>query len=532
MINQTKAEGIAVLTACDIDQKACEMPEEGHGAFTWFFCKGLQGVADTNGDERLSLSEVYAFTRQQVSEWVSKLPGGQQEPKLFASDDMSANITLAYAKGRPTSLLGAGLRRKTGGSQPMSPLVITRKPEDTARVTIELSPQGTIVHVDDHPVASVDGGRTVSFEVAVGDHLISAEKKGFLATSRMVNNMKGDLKGRIKLAEMEEMDVIQSLPRPGRAEGEIIIGHVRGEVAGGWLRVIQMDSSTGKMKSRLINPRRIVKHERKAVPKPDQRSYIYLGTHVPPEGALIFDGEAFASAIAAPLAGRGALNMKAVQSRLARDYADVRTTGQMLVWRFPTQTMGALSATGSIAVLSRDEMTAPGVLMRLEGDLWTAVDRIKTVSTAINRATHEIVYAAGEHYAHKAGMVHRMQWSIPEAYQWTLYVPQTQVLAASCVGWKKGRRNHLNTYLREKLWWEVRGDSEYGLESEDMAPLLTFGEHPFRISGLHVYEAHFVIRIVTTPTSGRFAFGGEGSEIVRTTVNRPIMDLLKELGNR
>ena len=295
--------------------------------------------------------------------------------------------------------------------------------------------------------------------------------------------------------------------------------------------MIVMDPSTGQMRSRLVNPRKIVKRERRAVPKPDQRSYIYLGTHVPPEGALIFDGEAYASAIAAPLAGRGSINTKAVLARFTQDYTDVRITDEMLVWRFPTQTMGMLSPTGRLAVLSRDEMTTPGVLVRLEKDLATAVDRIKSVSTAIKLPTHDIVYVASEHYAHKAGVVHRMQWSSTTDHEWTLYVPDTQVIGAFCVGWRKvnASYNCLVTQVREEKWWGLDYSRELGLESQDMAPSLGYGDLPLKVFSRGNKSGHVVIRIVAVPSSGKFAVGGPGSEIVRTTVNTPIRDLLKEL---
>jgi len=58
-----------VLASCGPDEVSHEMPEMGHGAFTYFLLDGLEGHADGNADGVLTASEVAAHVWDKTSTW-------------------------------------------------------------------------------------------------------------------------------------------------------------------------------------------------------------------------------------------------------------------------------------------------------------------------------------------------------------------------------------------------------------------------------------------------------------------------------
>lgn len=72
-------EGVCLFAASRPDQPSQESPALEHGVFTYFLARGLVGEADANGDDAITLQELYAYTRQQVS----GATGGMQEPFLL-----------------------------------------------------------------------------------------------------------------------------------------------------------------------------------------------------------------------------------------------------------------------------------------------------------------------------------------------------------------------------------------------------------------------------------------------------------------
>lgn len=86
LINQYLIEYIAkeeraVITSSDINEESLENAEwgGGHGVFTYFLLKGLQGAADTDGDHNVTFAELAAYLRQQVP----KATGNKQHPKII-----------------------------------------------------------------------------------------------------------------------------------------------------------------------------------------------------------------------------------------------------------------------------------------------------------------------------------------------------------------------------------------------------------------------------------------------------------------
>jgi uncharacterized caspase-like protein len=77
----TRAKGRAILTASRPTEVSLELPELGHGIFTYYLVQGLKGAADLNRDGIVSLQELYEYLELQVSR-KSRAVGGNQHPVM------------------------------------------------------------------------------------------------------------------------------------------------------------------------------------------------------------------------------------------------------------------------------------------------------------------------------------------------------------------------------------------------------------------------------------------------------------------
>ncbi|MEK7838405.1 MAG: caspase family protein, partial [candidate division NC10 bacterium] len=71
----TRSKGRAIITASRPAEVSIELPELGHGLFTYYLLQGLRGAADLNRDGIVSLQELYEYVEQQVSQ-KSRAVGG------------------------------------------------------------------------------------------------------------------------------------------------------------------------------------------------------------------------------------------------------------------------------------------------------------------------------------------------------------------------------------------------------------------------------------------------------------------------
>jgi len=77
----TRSKGRAIVTASRPSELSIELPDLGHGVFTYYLVRGLQGAADLNRDGIVSLQELYEYLAQEVSR-KSRSVGGNQHPML------------------------------------------------------------------------------------------------------------------------------------------------------------------------------------------------------------------------------------------------------------------------------------------------------------------------------------------------------------------------------------------------------------------------------------------------------------------
>jgi uncharacterized caspase-like protein len=85
-------DGVAVISASDDKQFSQESREwgGGHGVFTYFLLKGLQGEADYNKDGRVTLGELIPYLSEQV----------RRETKNAQSPTVSGKFDPALSIGR------------------------------------------------------------------------------------------------------------------------------------------------------------------------------------------------------------------------------------------------------------------------------------------------------------------------------------------------------------------------------------------------------------------------------------------------
>ena len=77
----TRSKGRAIITASRPAEVSIELPELGHGIFTYYLVQGLKGAADLNKDGIISLQELYEYVEQQVTA-KSRAVGGNQHPVM------------------------------------------------------------------------------------------------------------------------------------------------------------------------------------------------------------------------------------------------------------------------------------------------------------------------------------------------------------------------------------------------------------------------------------------------------------------
>ena len=99
----------AVVTASDISQLSYEGEDwgGGHGVFTFYLLRGLEGEADANQDGTVTAGELFAYVRDRVS----KATDGDQRPVAFPG--LAADLPLAGTAVQGGEVKKAHLERPT-----------------------------------------------------------------------------------------------------------------------------------------------------------------------------------------------------------------------------------------------------------------------------------------------------------------------------------------------------------------------------------------------------------------------------------
>jgi uncharacterized caspase-like protein len=95
----TRSKGRAIITASRPAEVSIELPELGHGIFSYYLVGGLKGAADLNRDGIVSLQELYEYLEQQVTA-KSRAVGGNQHPVMKGELEGVLPLTKVKVKGR------------------------------------------------------------------------------------------------------------------------------------------------------------------------------------------------------------------------------------------------------------------------------------------------------------------------------------------------------------------------------------------------------------------------------------------------
>jgi uncharacterized caspase-like protein len=80
-----------VLAASTGDQISSTYEQKGHGLFTYFFLKGLQGEGDTDKNGKIEIAELFEYLRPRVERVARRQFNNEQTPQLVGSSDLIAN---------------------------------------------------------------------------------------------------------------------------------------------------------------------------------------------------------------------------------------------------------------------------------------------------------------------------------------------------------------------------------------------------------------------------------------------------------
>ncbi len=91
----TRSKGRAIVTASRPGEVSLELPDLGHGIFTYYLVEGLRGAADLNRDGTVSLQELYEYVEREVTR-KSRAVGGNQHPVM--KGEMEGVLPLAEVR--------------------------------------------------------------------------------------------------------------------------------------------------------------------------------------------------------------------------------------------------------------------------------------------------------------------------------------------------------------------------------------------------------------------------------------------------
>jgi hypothetical protein len=91
------SEKIVSMSATNESQTSISYDEEKHGLFTYYLLRGLQGMADTDGDHYVSLKELYEYVKVNVSRAARRL-GKEQTPVIMPSLEKLKDMAVSRAR--------------------------------------------------------------------------------------------------------------------------------------------------------------------------------------------------------------------------------------------------------------------------------------------------------------------------------------------------------------------------------------------------------------------------------------------------
>ena len=108
-----KGKGRVTFSSSDGAERSVELPELGHGAFTYYLAQGLRGEADVAGDGVVTADKLWNYLRGKVAE-VSRKVGQPQTPILAGEMSHDLPLTLNPAAASERQALARGIESMVG----------------------------------------------------------------------------------------------------------------------------------------------------------------------------------------------------------------------------------------------------------------------------------------------------------------------------------------------------------------------------------------------------------------------------------
>ncbi len=135
----TRGPRVAMLMACEVGERAWEMPERSHGAFTWFLLEGLNGAAQSD-DGTVRLGELARYLQRQVPSWAARV-NRVQNPRFDNPDRTDCRLLPPLPKDKGVVVLETTPSGATvlvdGAKRPEKTPCSLRLPPGPVRIRVE-----------------------------------------------------------------------------------------------------------------------------------------------------------------------------------------------------------------------------------------------------------------------------------------------------------------------------------------------------------------------------------------------------------
>ena len=85
---------MVILSASSGVQASSTYEDKGHGLFTYYLLKGLQGAADANGSGNISVKELHEYIRPKVETIALEEYNNEQTPQMIDPSSLSNEMML------------------------------------------------------------------------------------------------------------------------------------------------------------------------------------------------------------------------------------------------------------------------------------------------------------------------------------------------------------------------------------------------------------------------------------------------------
>ena len=198
------SEGKVILSSCGENEVSYEMPNTGHGAFTYFLLEGLRGNGDKNKDGYITATELSRYTWDTTRRWASR-QGLKQKP--WRADKVSGEIILArtHAEAVPWEPFRPGPPTEAIASLPQ-PNRYAEQNESIGNLQVKVNVPKAIVSLNGEVKGTAGVDRPFQYyDLPTGEYVLTVDAEGYerLATKVDIDKYSWTI-ARVKLVPARE----------------------------------------------------------------------------------------------------------------------------------------------------------------------------------------------------------------------------------------------------------------------------------------------------------------------------------------